>query len=90
MGSPVETVKSFDEHRDADAQRRQQWYRRELGGEHRSYLHSHIISKGGYKGRKATVDQAQIRALRQDGLGPSAIAAKLNISRMTVHRALAE
>jgi DNA invertase Pin-like site-specific DNA recombinase len=47
-----------------------------------------LKAKGGYRGRKATVDVAQIRSLHREGVGPSAIATRLKISRMTVHRAL--
>lgn len=46
-------------------------------------------AKGGvYRGRKRTVDPATIRQLKAEGVGPSEIAARLRISRMTVHRAL--
>lgn len=45
-------------------------------------------ARGVYKGRRATVDHPAILALAADGLGPTAIARRLSISRMTVHRAL--
>ena len=44
--------------------------------------------KGVYKGRKPTVPVEQVRAMHKDGVGPSAIARELGISRMSVHRAL--
>ncbi|MET4593765.1 MULTISPECIES: recombinase family protein [unclassified Sphingomonas] len=43
-------------------------------------------AKGVYKGRRSTVDVGEVRRLAADGMGPSAIAASLGISRMTVHR----
>lgn len=46
-------------------------------------------AKGGiYRGRKKTVSADAIALLKAEGLGPSAIAQKLGISRMTVHREL--
>jgi DNA invertase Pin-like site-specific DNA recombinase len=45
-------------------------------------------AEGIYKGRKATIDRAEIRDLKAQGLGVSAIAEKLDISRMSVYRAL--
>jgi DNA invertase Pin-like site-specific DNA recombinase len=45
-------------------------------------------AKGVYKGRKPSVDVAQVRALKGQGLGPSAIAKALNIGRASVYRAL--
>ena len=44
--------------------------------------------KGVYKGRKPTVPVEEVRAMHKDGVGPSAIARELGISRMSVHRAL--
>jgi DNA invertase Pin-like site-specific DNA recombinase len=44
---------------------------------------------GVYKGRKPSVPLAQVRAMRDEGHGPTAIANALRISRMSVHRALA-
>jgi DNA invertase Pin-like site-specific DNA recombinase len=43
---------------------------------------------GIYKGRKATIDPAVIGELKAQGLGVSPIAEKLEISRMSVYRAL--
>ncbi|KQO73455.1 recombinase family protein [Methylobacterium sp. Leaf89] len=40
------------------------------------------------KGRPATIPSAKIRELSVGGMGPSAIAKELGISRMSVHRAL--
>jgi DNA invertase Pin-like site-specific DNA recombinase len=45
-------------------------------------------AKGVYKGRKATVPLAKVRELHSAGQGPTAIAAALGISRMSVYRAL--
>lgn len=45
--------------------------------------------KGVYKGRPATIDPRQIKELRSQGLGPTAIAKHLNIGRASVYRALA-
>jgi DNA invertase Pin-like site-specific DNA recombinase len=45
---------------------------------------------GVYKGRKPTVDVVRVKALKQDGLGPSAIAKTLGIGRASVYRALGE
>ena len=44
--------------------------------------------KGVYKGRKVTVDVAQVRHMRASGLGPTAIAKALNIGRASVYRCL--
>jgi DNA invertase Pin-like site-specific DNA recombinase len=44
---------------------------------------------GVYKGRPASIDVAQVRALRGQGLGPSEIAKRLGIGRASVYRALA-
>ena len=41
-----------------------------------------------YRGRRRSVDGDQIRNLDRQGLGPTEIARKLGISRMTVYRAL--
>jgi hypothetical protein len=43
---------------------------------------------GAYKGRKRTVRAYELRALRDLGLGPSAITRKLGCWRSTVYRAL--
>jgi len=45
---------------------------------------------GVYKGRRATVDAAQVRELKAKGIGPSAIAKSLGIGRASVYRALAD
>src|SRR5271170_1366382 len=45
---------------------------------------------GVYKGRKPSVDVSQVRALKHDGVGPSAIAKTLGIGRASVYRALNE
>ena len=46
-------------------------------------------AKGGvYKGRKATIDVAAIKRLKDDGLGATAIAKKLNIARASVYRVM--
>jgi DNA invertase Pin-like site-specific DNA recombinase len=47
-------------------------------------------AKGVFKGRKASVSVANVKAMHQDGHGPSAIAKALGISRMSVHRALTQ
>ena len=47
-------------------------------------------AKGIYKGRKPSIDPAQIRHLLEvEGLGPSAIARRLGIGRASVYRVLA-
>ena len=43
---------------------------------------------GVYKGRKRSIDPAQVRALRVQGLGGTEIARKLGICRASVYRAL--
>src|SRR5471030_2381311 len=46
-------------------------------------------ARGVYRGRKPSVDIAEVRRLReQDGLGPTAIASQLGIGRASVYRAL--
>jgi len=42
--------------------------------------------RGVYKGRRKSVDSSAIASLRAQGLGPTAIAKRLGISRMTVYR----
>jgi DNA invertase Pin-like site-specific DNA recombinase len=43
---------------------------------------------GIYKGRPPSIDVHKVRMLRKDGLGASAIAKRLDISRQSVYRAL--
>jgi len=43
---------------------------------------------GVYKGRKPSVDVAQVRALKAQGVGASGIAKRLSIGRASVYRAL--
>jgi DNA invertase Pin-like site-specific DNA recombinase len=43
--------------------------------------------RGAYKGRKPSVDVEKVKALRNDGMGASAIANELGISRASVYRA---
>jgi DNA invertase Pin-like site-specific DNA recombinase len=46
-------------------------------------------ARGVYRGRKPSIDMAEIRRLRdQDGLGATAIARRLGIGRASVYRAL--
>ena len=45
---------------------------------------------GVYKGRRPSVDVVQLRALKQEGIGPSAIAKTLGIGRASVYQALGE
>jgi len=45
-------------------------------------------ARGVYKGRKPTIDPAQIKQMIADGMGPSAIAKVLKIGRASVYRAL--
>jgi DNA invertase Pin-like site-specific DNA recombinase len=44
---------------------------------------------GVYEGRKPSIDRAEVERLRAEGLGASAIAARLGIGRASVYRALA-
>ncbi|SDD10777.1 Site-specific DNA recombinase [Sphingomonas sp. YR710] len=44
---------------------------------------------GVYKGRPATIDPEAVKELHRAGMGPSAIARKLEIGRASVYRALA-
>lgn len=43
-------------------------------------------AKGVYGGRKKSIDREKVLELRASGLGPSEIAQKMDISRMSVHR----
>ena len=46
-------------------------------------------AKGVYKGRRPSIDPAEVRRLREvEGLGPSAIARRLGIGRASVYRLL--
>jgi DNA invertase Pin-like site-specific DNA recombinase len=45
---------------------------------------------GVYKGRPASIDAAQVRELKAQGVGPSEIATRLGIGRASVYRALDE
>ena len=44
---------------------------------------------GVYKGRPASIDADQVRALKAQGVGPSEIAKRLGIGRASVYRPLA-
>src|ERR1700733_6853482 len=44
---------------------------------------------GVYKGRKPSIDQAQVEKLKAEGLGATEIAKRLNIGRASVYRVLA-
>jgi len=46
--------------------------------------------EGKYKGRQASIDAAQIRLLKAEGIGATAIAKRLGVARASVYRALAE
>ena len=43
---------------------------------------------GVYKGRKPSINATAVRELREEGLGPSAIAKRLKIGRASVYRVL--
>src|SRR5262245_26703951 len=45
-------------------------------------------ARGVYKGRKASIDPAQVKLMKADGMGASAIAKALKIGRASVYRAL--
>ena len=45
-------------------------------------------AKGVYKGRKASIDVTRVKALRDSGKGPAAIAKQLNMARSSVYRVL--
>ena len=45
-------------------------------------------ARGVYKGRKPSVDVDRVQALQAEGLGPTAIAVQLGVSRSTVWRVL--
>ncbi|WP_404482032.1 recombinase family protein [Novosphingobium sp. BL-52-GroH] len=44
---------------------------------------------GKYRGRKPTINPDRVKELRQNGMGPAAIARELQIARASVYRALA-
>ena len=44
--------------------------------------------RGVYKGRKATIDVTEIKRLKDEGLGATAISKKLNIARASVYRVM--
>lgn len=44
--------------------------------------------RGVYKGRSKSVDETALRALSAMGLGPTAVALEIGVSRMTVYRVL--
>lgn len=46
-------------------------------------------AEGRYKGRPATIDPDEVKALHQNGMGASAIAREMSIGRASVYRALA-
>jgi len=46
-------------------------------------------SEGKYKGRQVSIDDAQIRLLKAEGLGATAIAKQLGVGRASVYRAFA-
>src|SRR4030088_769578 len=45
-------------------------------------------ARGVYRGRKASIDPGKVKALKAEGMGPSAIAKTLKIGRASVYRAL--
>jgi DNA invertase Pin-like site-specific DNA recombinase len=45
-------------------------------------------AEGVYKGRKPSIDTVKVKALKAEGMGPSAIAKALGIGRASVYRAL--
>lgn len=47
-------------------------------------------AKGVYKGRKPSIDAEKVKALRDEGVSPSAIAKQLKIARSSVYRVLEE
>jgi DNA invertase Pin-like site-specific DNA recombinase len=47
-------------------------------------------SEGVYRGRKPSIDRAELRRLRAEGLGMTAIAERLGIARASVYRVLQE
>lgn len=47
-------------------------------------------ARGVYRGRKASIDPAKVKAMKAEGMGASAIAKALKIGRASVYRALEE
>lgn len=47
-------------------------------------------ARGVYKGRKPSIDRERVACLKAEGLGATAIAARLGIGRASVYRALAD
>src|SRR5712672_551961 len=45
-------------------------------------------ARGVYRGRKPSIDPGKVKALKAEGMGPSAIAKALKIGRASVYRAL--
>src|ERR1700716_2127242 len=45
-------------------------------------------ARGVYRGRKPSIDPGKVKALKAEGMGPSAIAKTLKIGRASVYRAL--
>ena len=45
-------------------------------------------ARGVYRGQKPTIKPEEVRRLRKDGLGATAIARKLGVGRASVYRAL--
>ena len=46
--------------------------------------------RGVYKGRERSIDRTKIMSLRQNGLGPTAIAKEMGVGRASVYRILSE
>jgi DNA invertase Pin-like site-specific DNA recombinase len=44
-------------------------------------------ARGVYRGRKPSIDPGKVKALKAQGMGPSAIAKALKIGRASVYRA---
>ena len=61
-----------------------------LRGERQREGIARAIAAGKYKGRKAKIDVAQIKKLKAEGLGATAIAKKMKIHRDSVYRLLKE
>ncbi|MGA7323151.1 MAG: helix-turn-helix domain-containing protein, partial [Rhodomicrobium sp.] len=47
-------------------------------------------TNGVYKGRKPSIDVTRIRAMRDGGMAPAAIARELKVARSSVYRALSQ